>query len=112
MKIKEFISSILIIGLAGCASAPSPEMLKLAEARKGQVQQMTVSLDGKDFSQGCGYAHPNESVACSQSLLMRKLQDKAYEHCVHYEIGQVSWQGYPGLYPRSTSATATVTCKG
>jgi hypothetical protein len=87
-------------------------MLKLAEVRKGQVRQMTVSLDGKDFSQGCSYAHPDESVTCSQSLLMKKLQNKAYEHCVHYEIGQVNWQGYPGLYPRSTSATAAVTCKG
>lgn len=103
----------IVATLAACAtSAPSPEMLKLAEVRTGQIKTLAVHLEGGEFSKRCGYAKPNETIECSQNTLRGKLHDKAYEYCVYYTMGPIQWQGAYGLYPRSTVGTATVTCTG
>ena len=111
MKKIAFIATFL----AGCATSQvTPEMQKLAEQRKGETRWINVSLEASDrFAQVCGYAKPNESVACSQGILRKKLAQQAKDYCVYYRMGEIKWQGTSGaLYNRATAASVDVICIG
>jgi len=115
MKLASVIAISFVVLASGCATNQlSPEAKAQAEKRKGEVLEMSVTLqESGDFSRSCGYAKPNESVECSQNMLRRKLGQKAVDYCGTYKFGEIRWQGTGGaLYNRSTAAATEVTCMG
>jgi hypothetical protein len=115
MLFRKIASPLFVIcALVGCASQVTPQMRELADKRNGETISVSTSLEASDnFSKRCGYATPNESVGCSQSILRRKLEDKAKDYCVFYRMSTIAYQGTSGaLYNRATAAAANVTCLG
>jgi hypothetical protein len=107
--------ALIAMLLTGCATTQvTPEMQKLAEQRKGETRWINVAMEASDnFSRVCGHVKPNESVACSQGILRRKIVKQAEAYCVYYRIGDISWQGTSGgLFNTSTAASANVKCLG
>ena len=111
---KSFITFLFSLILVGCASAPTPEKLRLAEERKGQVKLLQASLSGKLFLEECGWTRGVlESNRCRESYIIDKLHSDAKEFCVFYESSVSNFNRYLGNQGYATGAgSMEITCTG